>query len=206
MTDAREPGHPAADASTNLWFRLAEPADPAHVAAVLAGLADTQPRCGLVRVIAVDGPSGSGKTTLAKGVSDVLKAPVVHMDDLFPGWDGLEAAVGLLVDQVLAPLARSEPATYRVWDWTRSAWGGSRTVPPTDLLIIEGCASSVGPAGTYAALRVWVEAPQASRLRRGLDRDGEDFRPHWQRWAAQESRMYAADGTRAKADLVIATA
>lgn len=177
----------------------------AAVARVVQAARSARPRCGGTVVIAVDGPSGSGKTTLAAALARDLAAPVVQMDDLYPGWDGLAQAVGLVTSQVLEPLARGEPAAYRVWDWGRGEWGGSRAVQPGDLLIVEGVGSSVGPAGDYAALRVWVDADPQTRMRRGIERDGEAFRPHWERWAAQEEALFAADGTRERADVVIDT-
>lgn len=192
-----------------MWHQLRDPADPAHVAAVVAALDGAPARCGGIRVIAIDGPSGSGKTTLAKGVSDALDAPVVHMDRIYPGWDGLAVAPALLAEQVLAPLARGELGAYRLWDWASNEWSGSAEVPPaalgTGILVVEGCGCSVGPAGEYAAVRVWVEAPRAERMRRGLARDGETYRPHWQRWAAQEAELYARDRTRDRADLILTT-
>ncbi|MGG5257310.1 hypothetical protein [Phycicoccus avicenniae] len=188
-----------------MWFQVTDPADPAHVDTVLAALRDAPARCGGVKVLAVDGPSGSGKTTLAKGVVDALGCPVVHMDELFPGWDGLADAVPLLVNQVLIPLSRGRAARYRLWDWETDTWGGSRDVAHAPLLVVEGCASSVGAAGGYAALRVWVEAGRAERMRRGLARDGETFRPHWERWAAQERALFTADRTRERADVVLST-
>ena len=33
------------------------------------------------------------------------------------------------------------------------------------------------------------------------ERDGEAYRPHWERWASQEAAHFAADGTRNRADL-----
>ncbi len=42
-------------------------------------------------------------------------------------------------------------------------------------------------------------------MSRGIARDGEAYRPHWERWAEQEARLYAADRTRERADLVIDT-
>ncbi|MDO5501754.1 MAG: AAA family ATPase [Actinomycetia bacterium] len=179
--------------------------DPRHVEAVVALARIAEPRCGTVTVVAIDGLSGSGKTTLADSVAAVLGAVVVHMDDLFPGWDGLAESVGLLVRQVLEPLARGERAAYRVWDWGRNEWGETATVPGGDLLVIEGCGSSVGPAGEFAAVRVWVEAPLEERMRRGLERDGEAYRPHWERWAVQEAELFARDGTREAADLILST-
>ena len=40
-------------------------------------------------------------------------------------------------------------------------------------------------------------------MRRGIARDGEAFRPHWHRWAAQEDAHYAADNTAERADVRI---
>lgn len=188
-----------------MWFPVTGPADPAHVAAVLDALRTATPRCGPTTVLAVDGPSGSGKTTLAAGLVDALGCPVVHMDELYPGWDGLADAVAILADQVLRPLSRGEDARYRVWDWAAGRPGAERVLSATALLVVEGCASSVGAAGDLAAVRVWVEAPREVRMRRGIARDGETYRPHWERWAAQEDALFAADGTRARADLVIVT-
>lgn len=188
-----------------MWDQPSDPADPAAVAQVLELVADAPARCGSVRVVAVDGRSGSGKTTLAVAVAGTLEAPVVHMDRLYPGWDGLAASVPLLVSEVLVPLAQGVVAAYRVWDWHHDRWNGREQVAPAPVVVVEGCGSSVGAAGDLAAVRVWMEAPRAERLRRGLARDGETYRPHWDRWAAQEDRLYAVDGTRAKADLVIRT-
>lgn len=184
----------------------AELPDPTHVAAIVTAAAGLLPRCGRVRIIAIDGLSGAGKTSLAAAVSAALDAPVVHMDHLYPGWDGLAAAVGLLVERVLVPLARGEVAAYPIWDWHGDQWNGLIEVPPADVVIVEGCGSSVGPAGECAALRVWLEAPLAERMRRGLARDGETYQPHWERWAAQEAELFGRDGTAAKADLVLSTA
>lgn len=171
--------------------------------ATRAGRAD--PRCGDVVVTAVDGPSGSGKTVLAAQLQERLAAPVLHMDDLYPGWDGLAEAVSLLTAQVLEPLALGERAAYRRWDWEQERWDDTVGVPPSPLLVIEGVGSSVGLAGRYAAVRVWVEAAPQVRFARGMQRDGEAYRPHWERWAEQEDALFAADRTRDRADLLIDT-
>ncbi|WP_109473537.1 NUDIX domain-containing protein [Ornithinimicrobium cavernae] len=160
---------------------------------------------GATRIVAIDGPSGSGKTTLAQAVAQDLGCPVVHMDDLYPGWDGLAAAVDLVTDQVLEPLARGERAAYRVWDWALGDWGRTATVPAADLIVLEGCGSSVGRAGEYAALRVWVDADEQVRHRRGIERDGETFAPHWEQWAAQERELFGRDRTAQRAHLTVRT-
>lgn len=179
-------------------------ADPAHASAICRFATD-RARPHTTTVLAIDGPAGSGKTSLATLVSERLDAPTVHMDDLFPGWDGLAAAPALLAAQILAPLSRRETACFRRFDWIAGEFAELVEVPSGTYLIVEGCGSSVGIARSYAAVRVWVEAGTDVRKRRGLDRDGDLFAPHWERWARQEATMYAADRTRARADLRFCT-
>lgn len=188
---------------------MTEPVDGASSADPVGRLVElitaAQPLCGTTLVVGIDGPSGSGKTSLASAVADRCGCDVVHMDDLFPGWDGLAAAAGLLTDQVLRPLAQGTGGAYRRWNWESSAWAETVPVPRTPLLVVEGCASTVHPADRFVAVRVWVEADPAVRMTRGIERDGEAFRPHWQRWAAQERALFDADGTRGRADLIVRT-
>jgi uridine kinase len=181
--------------------------DPTAAVAEAARLvAARDPRCGTVRVVAVDGPSGSGKSTLGAQLGAALSAPVVHMDDVYPGWDGLADAVPLVTTQVLAPLATSAEAAYRRWDWVRHRWSRQRVhVDAAPVLVLEGVGSSVRPAGDYATVCVWVEAERPVRFARGIERDGETYRPHWERWARQEAALFAADGTRDRADVVLDT-
>ena len=191
-----------------MWDEVTQPAREDHVAAVVALALAAAPPSGPV-VVALDGPSGAGKTTLARGVAGALGSAgpvaVLHMDHLYPGWDGLAQAPALLATQVLGPLARGEHAAYRVWSWVRDEWAGTREVPPCRYLVVDGCGSSVGPARAYAAVSVFVDADPALRRRRGLERDGETYRPHWQRWADQEAALFAADATKERADLVLDT-
>lgn len=181
------------------------PVDEEAVARVRAALERADPACGDVTVIAVDGPSGSGKTVLATALARDLGCPLVQMDELFPGWDGLAQAPGLLTEQVLEPLSRGEQAAYRRWDWHADGWRERVSVPRSRTLVVEGCGSSVGPAARYAGLKVWVEADQGQRMSRGLARDGEAYRPHWERWAVQEQALFAEDGTRERADVLLDT-
>ena len=160
------------------------------------------PTLGAGRLVCVDGPAGSGKTTLASRVAGLSAAPVVHMDDLYDGWDGLPQVGGQLAT-LLEPLARGETGHYRRYDWHVGAFAETVAVPPAPLLVLEGVgAGSAGWSHLVTAL-VWVEAPARLRLRRGLARDGADAEPHWRRWTLAEAAHFAADRTRDRADLLV---
>ena len=59
------------------------------------------------------------------------------------------------------------------------------------------------PASVLLDLRVWIDAPRELRRRRGIDRDGDSYAPHWSRWEAQELALFAADRTSDRADVVL---
>ena len=93
------------------------------VARVLAA----PPHCGTTKLVCVDGPSAAGKTQLAAALATALgNPPVVVMDELYPGWDGLVAGVARLRTEVVAPLAAGQAAAYRRWDWARDTYGERR--------------------------------------------------------------------------------
>ncbi|MBX6384650.1 MAG: dephospho-CoA kinase [Microbispora sp.] len=162
-------------------------------------------RAGGTRVLAVEGRSGSGKSTLATAVAAALAAPVVRMDDLYDGWDGLQAGVDALLEWVLRPLGRGERARWRRYDWTRGRYAEWHEVPATGILVIEGVGCGPREAGPYLSGLVWLEAGEEIRRARALARDGEVYAPHWKRWAEQEERYYARHDVRSRADLVVFT-
>jgi uridine kinase len=175
-------------------------------AAALDIIGNVQPRCGDTTVVAIDGPSGAGKTSFTAALVERLPgAQVLHMDDLYPGWDGLRRAVVDLHDQVLAPLARGERTAYRRWDWEHDRYAGWQSLPATRLMLVEGVGSGAGPGADLESALIWLEADRDVRLRRGIERDGESYQPHWRSWAAHEQALFAVDGTRSRADLILNT-
>ena len=176
------------------------------IASALLLINRARTRCGTTNVVAVDGPSGSGKTDFATALAGRLpSAQTLHMDDLYPGWDGLAQAVADVHDQVLSPVAHGEQGAYRRWDWEHDRYAEWHGLPATDLLLIEGVGSGAKPGWQFVSTLIWLEADREERFRRGIERDGEPYLPYWQRWAAHEDALFAADGTRRRADLVINT-
>ncbi len=165
-------------------------------------------RCGAVRVLCVDGPAGSGKTTLAEALAAAAGgAPVVHLDDCYEGWSQPlgEPLTARLRDWLLDPWARGDAGRHPRYDWAAGRFGGWVEVPATPLVVLEGCGSAAAGVRERAALVVWVEADEGVRLARGLARDGAALQAHWVAWQAAEAAHFAADGTRAAADVVVRT-
>jgi uridine kinase len=188
----------------------------ADAATLGARILRTAPAVGAVRLVCVDGPAGSGKTTLAAAVAATLEplvgvVPVVHGDELYEGWlvvagagDRVDAFAALAerVDQLLlTPWSRGEAAAHPVWDWYAGSWGPSRTVEPAPVVLLEGVGLAAASLRARAALAVWVEADQAVRLARVLERDGDALRAEMLRWQADEQRWFERDGTRSGCDV-----
>jgi uridine kinase len=176
------------------------PIDSLHLGLVLGR---TAPRAGATRVLAVDGRSGAGKTSLAAKLRDQLTAPVVSLEGLYGGWDGLERGIDLLVSDVLEPLAASQAARVPRYDWMAAKWAEPVVLEPPDVLIVEGVGAGAHRAAVFASLLLWLEVPAATRKKRALDRDGVTFAAYWDLWAAQEETMLAREHTPDRADIVI---
>ena len=182
------------------------PASKDALDAALLLISRAPAHCGTTKVVAVDGPSGGGKTDFARALAARLPhAVVLHMDDLYPGWDGLMQAISVLHTQVLTPLAHGGQGTYRRWDWEHGRYGHRHSLPATALLLVEGVGSGAEPGRALESALIWLEADRDERLQRAVKRDGESYLPHWQRWAAHEDVLFALDKTRSRADLIINT-
>jgi uridine kinase len=168
------------------------------------------PTLGAGRLLCVDGPSGSGKTTFARAVRRAVppdvSVRVVHMDALYPGWDGLAAGVERVARDLLAPLADGRPGGYRRYDWVAGGEAEWVDVAPSDLLVVEG----VGAGGTLehpspASLLVWLDAPRGVRGARAVARDGIASQAQLEAWRGQEDAWYSEHRTRDRADMVVET-
>lgn len=161
-------------------------------------------------LIGIDGRAGTGKTTLAgqlaarlgSAASDVA---VVHLDEIYPGWDGLAAALPVLVRDVLEPLRAGRPARWRLWDWVADAPGAWAERDPAATVVVEGVGAGAAACRPHLDDLLWLEAPAEQRYARAIARDGEVFAREWDRWAAQEEAYLAADDPAGAADVVVRT-
>jgi len=135
-------------------------------------------------VVLIDGGSGAGKTTLATALASHLPAQLVSLDDIYPGWDGLESASAAVADEVLAH------SRWQRWDWVAGRPADVHGVDPAAPLIVEGSGALSRRNRDLATFGLWLELPTEERRRRALERDGETYAPHWERWARQERAFF----------------
>jgi uridine kinase len=176
--------------------------------AVLELALSRPPALGRARLVCVDGPAGSGKTTFADAVVEAARrrattVALVHMDDLYAGWNGLADAGRRVLDQVVAPLTAGAPAAYSRYDWHEKKYAEQVPVPETELLVIEGVGSGDPAYARHIGVLVWVWAPAELRLERGLERDGRDLEQHWRQWMGDEGRLHSRDRTAQRADVLV---
>ena len=181
------------------------PGEPVDAAArAVADLALSRPSTlGEGRLVCVDGPAGSGKTTLAASLLERCPGGrVVHMDDLYDGWEGLPRVADQL-PALLAPLARGAAGRYRRYDWHAGRYAEEVPVDPVPLLVVEGVGSGSRSIAELITVLVWVTAPPGLRRARGLARDGEAMAPAWDRWVRDEAAHLAREQTEARADVLV---
>jgi energy-coupling factor transporter ATP-binding protein EcfA2 len=192
-----------------------EPAPPEALAAWILSLPPAPALPAGPRVVAVDGRSGAGKSTLAGSIADAVRqrraeAVVVHLDDFYPGWDGLDPVVQVVVEHVLSPLAGTLPVVVPTWDWDADRPGPEKAVPALGpprpaVVLLEGAGSGARAAAPWLAGLLWIDADPALRRARALGRDGAAYAPHWNRWSAQEESYAARERPRERAGLVLDT-
>jgi para-aminobenzoate synthetase len=156
-------------------------------------------------IIAIDGRSGAGKTTLAIELAARLrnhrKVSLFHLEDIYPGWDGLVAGIERYVATVLAPLRRAEPATWASWDWENNRDGDTKVTLPAEIVIVEGVGAAAAAARPLLDAVIWADSPDGERRSRALERDGDTYEPFWDRWASQEAELLATDDIPQHADV-----
>ncbi|WP_258027938.1 hypothetical protein [Microbacterium testaceum] len=193
--------------SSALSRSSADPVDDALTAAVAAVSARVVAVGAANPVVVLDGRSGAGKSSLARRLVATWpgrsRVQLVALDDVYPGWDGLADGVDYARRTILSPHARGLVGVWERWDWETGSRAEAYAVDPSLPLLVEGAGLLTPEVARVADVSVWVDAPLSSRKTRALGRDGETYRPHWDRWAAQEKHHLAAHDPAHLADLVV---
>ncbi|WP_049358651.1 aminodeoxychorismate synthase [Corynebacterium aurimucosum] len=150
--------------------------------------------------VLIDGPSGAGKTWTSAALAERTNWRVVHLDEFYPGWHGLDKGSDMVAEQVLRTM---NPGYWR-WDWEADTPGDWASLDVRDDLIVEGV-GSVTPANIAAAkergsvVSVFIDGPRDQRRERAIARE-PDYEQWFETWEAQEKDYFATKA--AEADLV----
>ncbi|MCU1476868.1 MAG: ATP-binding protein [Subtercola sp.] len=162
-------------------------------------------------VVLIDGRSGSGKTALAEALAEAWPGraegatlgatlpTVVHLDDIYPGWHGLELASAHVHDQLLAA---AQPRWQR-YDWANERATEWASVDKARPLIVEGVGALSRQNAALATITIWLELDDATRRSRAIARDGQTYEPFWNIWAEQEDVFLARESPASLADVIV---
>lgn len=142
--------------------------------------------------VLIDGPSGAGKTWTSAALAERTDWRVVHLDEFYPGWHGLEKGSEMVYEQVLRTM---NPGYWR-WDWEASAPGEWASLDVRDDLIVEGV-GSVTAANIAAAkergtvVSVVIDGPRDKRYERAIAREPE-YEQWFGTWEKQEKAYFSS--------------
>lgn len=178
--------------------------------AVIEDLLTAPARCGRTHIVAIDGRAGAGKTTLSKELLLALslkhEVTVIHLDDLYSGWDlALGESLTQILSVLLETLSKDSPALVPIYDWKMQSFNSQREIVPCDLIIIEGVGSAQSIVREFSTATIWLDIDPATGLQRVLDRDGIAISEEMLQWQINEDRHFLKDRTRENADFILST-
>ena len=70
-------------------------------------------------------------------------------------------------------------------------------------MILEGVSASRSEFRRYLSFSIYIETNRELRLKRGIERDGEEMLPLWRQWMVEEDEYMLRDQPQKYADLVL---
>ncbi len=161
-------------------------------------------------IIAIDGPAGAGKTTLAHelylAISLKMSVSVIHMDDLYDGWDNaLSADLTKVLLYITDQHKRNKPAKINRYNWMTSSYEDSEEIASSDLLILEGVGSGDKAIQDDLAALIWIDIDPEIGVKRVIDRDGAQVADEMRKWLGAQQKYFSQHSTREKADFILTT-
>lgn len=131
-------------------------------------------------IVAVSGVGGAGKSTFAEALSQKTGAQVVSVDSFmtdrtvpeYKNWEIMDYE--RLTKEVILPFLNKNPEiTYGHFDWGKNDSTEIKSIPVSDILIIEGVGLFRPELNQYFGLKIWIEVDLEEALNRGKKRDRE---------------------------------
>lgn len=152
-------------------------------------------------LFAIDGPAGAGKTTYATKLERELAGDatvkVIHMDDLYNGWDNaLSNPLSEILDRISTAHLAAKEFVIKIFNWQTMQFDSEERVAPTDHLIIEGVGAAQQIVRETGATTYWLDIEPEIGLQRVLDRDGAHIEVQMRQWQVDQDKHFARDETR----------
>lgn len=167
-------------------------------------------------LISIDGRCAAGKTTLAALLQEICGCPVIHMDHFFlrpeqrtesrlrqPGGN---VDYERFLHEVLLPLKRDEPFSYRPYDCGRQELSEPIQIEPSQINLIEGSYCCHPALFEHYDVRVFLDVKETEQLKRIRNRNGEAGAKMFQsKWIPLEEQYFSACQVRERCHLIFAT-
>ena len=156
-------------------------------------------------LIAIDGRAGAGKTTLAASFFEELSADktvaVIHMDDLYDGW---ENALSERLTQTLESIVKLHQSKVAfeidIFNWQSMSFDSKRVIHPVDILILEGVGAGQKVVRDAGATLYWLDIDAEVGIQRVLNRDGNQIASQMKQWQIAQEIHFLRDKTRENAE------
>jgi uridine kinase len=157
-------------------------------------------------LIAIDGVAGSGKTTLAlKLAHDLLGSSVVHMDDLYDGWNNplSQKLTARVISQLLEPSRRQLPVNYQIFDWKLNRFTEFKAIPQSKYIILEGVGAAQREFRPYINKIIWIECDPNLGFNRVIARDGKKVEQEMIKFLIDQNNHFLTELSKNVADYTL---
>ncbi len=167
-------------------------------------------------LVAIDGCGGSGKSTLAEQiVSRNVGGQIIHMDNFYKPSNersqleirekesGADYDIMRLKQNIIIPIMNGLEARYQRYDWEVDKLAEWHTIEPNGLIIVEGVYSLSDQLHNLFDIKIFVECNRELRLKRGLERDGDNALDFWKNWMIGEDKYLQEQKPGDRSDFII---